>query len=151
MVKIKVYFVCQNWQIALSFITSRLAGYGFRQQDRIVSQFTGEYTERERPLCPKAVFPQNVHVSDTLSGSQTSRVKFTPAPLIELHVRQQRHTPFAENKVGGESGQKEASLQGTEEHSDAPQSSTACECRGPLPELYEYEPLSVKAEAVRLM
>lgn len=33
-------------------------------------------------------------------------------------------------------------------HSDAPQS---CEHRGPLPELYECEPLSVRVEAVRLM
>lgn len=38
-------------------------------------------------------------------------------------------------------------MKGTGGHSDAAQS---CEHRGPLPELYECEPLSVRVEAVRL-
>lgn len=70
------------------------AGYGCGLQGGIVTYLTGKYTERERPLCSKSLFPWSVHVSAALSGFQTSGVKFTPAPHIEIHVREQKHATF---------------------------------------------------------
>lgn len=65
----------------------------------------------------------------------------------QTRVRQKEHAPCMEEK-GGQSGNKDACLKGTGGHSDAAES---CERRGPLPELYECEPLSVRVEAVRLI
>lgn len=65
----------------------------------------------------------------------------------QTHVRQQEHAPRMEER-GGQSGNKDGRLKGTGGHSDAARS---YEHRGPLPELYECEPLSERVEAVRLM
>lgn len=65
---------------------------------------------------------------------------------LQTHVRQHEHAPCLEER-GGQSGKKEVYLKRTGGHSGGPQS---CGHRGPLPELYEYGPLSVRVEAARL-
>ncbi len=96
MVKFKVYCACKVWQIAFRLrIQGSFAGFGCWLQDGIVR----EYTERETPLCPKSLFPWSLHVSDVLSGSQMSGVKFTQAPHIEIHVRQKKHVPLMEKRM----------------------------------------------------
>lgn len=80
-------------------------------------------------------------MSDAPSGFQMSGINLTP----HSNLRQRKHAPYMKKRVG-ESGYKDAYLKRTGGHSDAPQSS-----RGPLPELYICEPLSVRVEVARLM
>lgn len=122
------------------------SGYGCGLWGAIVRYSTCANAERERPAFSRSLSSlQRAHVC-----CQTSRVNSTPAQHSESHVRQQTHAPFMEKGAENRGTWTHLSKR-TGEHSDAPQSSAACECRGPLPELYEYEPLSVKAEGVRLM
>lgn len=67
---------------------------------------------------------------------------------LQTHVRQQEHAPCLEER-GGQSGQKEVYLKRTGGQGDT-QVVQSCGHRGPLPELYEYGPLSVRVEAARL-
>lgn len=118
--------LCRTWL--------RVAGRGYR------GKYTGENTERERPPCPESLFPWSVHGLFYFLFIHV----FTSAPYSEIDVQ----CTLQGNKWrDGESGHRDASLKRnrrTLRRSDA-----ACQRREPLPELYEYEPLSVEAEAGR--